>query len=45
MEVLDGDGNPIPHLYTAGCTAGTKDIVPAAGSGLLPGSVLAEGMA
>ena len=45
MEVLDGDGNPIPNLYAAGCTAGTEDIVPAAGSGLLLGSVLAEDVA
>ncbi len=37
MEVLDADGNPIPGLYAAGCTAGTEDIVPAAGSGLLLG--------
>ncbi|NTU88729.1 MAG: FAD-binding protein, partial [Actinobacteria bacterium] len=42
MEVLDGAGNPIPNLYAAGCTAGTEDIIPAAGSGLLLGSVLAE---
>ena len=45
MEVLDGDGNPIPRLYAAGCTAGTEDIVPAAGSGLLLGTVLAEDLA
>ena len=45
MEVLDGDGNPIPNLYAAGCTAGTEDIVPAAGSGLLLGTVLAEDVA
>ncbi|MEG0759214.1 MAG: FAD-binding protein, partial [Raoultibacter sp.] len=45
MEVLDEGGNPIPHLYAAGCTAGTEDIVPAAGSGLLLGSVLAEDLA
>ncbi|HIY84777.1 MAG TPA: FAD-binding protein [Candidatus Rubneribacter avistercoris] len=45
MEVLDANGDPIPHLYAAGCTAGTEDIVPAAGSGLLCGSVLAEDLA
>ena len=45
MEVLDGDGNPIPRLYAAGCTAGTEDIVPAAGSGLLLGTILAEDVA
>ena len=45
MEVLDADGNPIPGLYAAGCTAGTEDIVPAAGSGLLLGTTLAEDLA
>lgn len=45
MEVLDESGSPIPNLYAAGCTAGTEDIVPAAGSGLLLGSVLAEALA
>lgn len=45
MEVLDSDGDPIRGLYAAGCTAGTEDIVPAAGSGLLLGSVLAEDLA
>jgi len=41
MEVLDADGNPIPNLYACGCTAGTEDITPAAGSGLLLGTSLA----
>lgn len=45
MEVLDESGSPIPNLYAVGCTAGTEDIVPAAASGLLLGSVLAEDMA
>ncbi|OUO90346.1 hypothetical protein B5F40_07815 [Gordonibacter sp. An230] len=45
MEVLDAEGNPIPGLYAAGCAAGTEDIVPAAGSGLLLGSVLVEDLA
>lgn len=45
MEVTDASGNPIPRLYAAGCTAGTEDIVPAAGSGLLLGSVLVEDLA
>ena len=42
---FDADGNPIPGLYAAGCTAGTEDIVPAAGSGLLLGTTLAEDLA
>lgn len=41
MEVLDADGNPIPNLYACGCTAGTEDITPAAGSGMLLGTTLA----
>ena len=42
MEVLDEGGNPIPNLYACGCTAGTEDIVPAAGSGMLVSTTLAE---
>lgn len=42
MEVLDEGGNPIPSLYACGCTAGTEDIVPAAGSGMLVSTTLAE---
>lgn len=41
MEVLDSDGSPIPNLYACGCTAGTEDITPAAGSGMLLGTTLA----
>lgn len=44
-EVLDADGNPIPGLYACGCTAGTTDIVPAAGSGMIVGQTVAEDLA
>lgn len=44
-EVLDADGNPIPGLYACGCTAGTTDIVPAAGSGMIVGQAVAEDLA
>ena len=42
MEVLDAEGNPIPNLYACGCTAGTEDITPAAGSGMLLATTLVE---
>lgn len=45
MEVLDENGNPIPRLYAAGCTAGTEDIVPAAASGLVLGKTLINDLA
>ncbi len=41
MQCLDADGNPIPNLYACGCTAGTEDITPAAGSGMLVSETLA----
>ncbi len=41
MQVLGADGNPIPNLYACGCTAGTEDITPAAGSGMLVSETLA----
>ncbi len=44
-EVLNADGNPIPGLYACGCTAGTTDIVPAAGSGMIVGQTVAEDLA
>lgn len=44
-EVLDADGAPIPGLYACGCTAGTTDIVPAAGSGMIVGQTVAEDLA
>lgn len=44
-EVLNADGAPIPGLYACGCTAGTTDIVPAAGSGMLVGQSVAEDLA
>ena len=45
FDVVDAEGNPIPGLYACGCTAGTTDIVPAAGSGLLVGTTVAEDLA
>lgn len=42
MEVLYEDGTPIPNLYACGCTAGTEDITPAAGSGMLLSQTLVE---
>ena len=45
FEVVDADGTPIPGLYACGCTAGTSDIVPAAGSGMLVGQTVAEDLA
>ena len=44
-EVLDAEGAPIPGLYACGCTAGTTDIVPAAGSGMIVGQTVAEDLA
>lgn len=44
-EVLDADKAPIPGLYACGCTAGTTDIVPAAGSGMIVGASVAEDLA
>ena len=44
-EVVDADGAPIPGLYACGCTAGTTDIVPAAGSGMIVGASVAEDLA
>lgn len=41
-EVVDADGSPIPGLYACGCNAGTTDIVPAAGSGMIVGATVAE---
>ncbi len=41
-EVLDADGAPIANLYSAGCCAGTTDIVPAGASGMIAGSSVAE---
>ncbi len=40
MEVLDANDAPIKNLYACGCTAGTEDITPAAGSGMLLGTTL-----
>ena len=45
FEVVDAEGNPIPGLYSCGCNAGTEDIVPAAGSGMLVGTSVAEDLA
>lgn len=45
FEVTDADGNPIAGLYSCGCNAGTEDIVPAAGSGMLVGTSIAEDLA
>lgn len=45
FEVVDTDGNPIPGLYSCGCNAGTEDIVPAAGSGMIVGTSVAEDLA
>jgi fumarate reductase flavoprotein subunit len=44
-EVIDESGTPIPGLYACGCTAGTTDIVPAAASGMIVGSSVAEDLA
>lgn len=44
-EVVDAAGEPIPGLYACGCTAGTTDIVPAAGSGMIVGTSVAEDLA
>lgn len=44
-EVVDAEGAPIAGLYACGCTAGTSDIVPAAGSGMLVGTSVAEDLA
>lgn len=45
FEVVDAEGSPIPGLYSCGCNAGTEDIVPAAGSGMLVGTSVAEDLA
>ena len=45
FEVLDAEGNPIPHLYACGCTACTEDIVPAAASGMIVGTNIVEDLA
>lgn len=45
FEVVDAEGNPIPHLYACGCAAGTEDIVPAAASGMIVGTTVAEDLA
>ena len=45
FEVVDAEGNPIPHLYACGCAAGTEDIVPAAASGMIVGTAIAEDLA
>lgn len=43
--VVDADGNRIAGLYACGCTAGTTDIVPAAGSGMIVGTTVASDLA
>ncbi|MBQ6453038.1 MAG: FAD-binding protein [Coriobacteriales bacterium] len=41
-QVVDENGNVIPHLFACGCTGGTTDIPPACGSGLYCGRRAAE---